>query len=85
VVLSPEDAGAVWVPGDYHLQAQAGRWDPDTRTWVPDQLSSPCLDAGDPAGAVGSEPEPNGGRINLGLYGGTSEASKSSSIPPSHK
>jgi hypothetical protein len=77
VVLSPEDAGAVWVPGDYHLQAQAGRWDPDTRTWVPDQLSSPCLDAGDPAGPVGSEPQPNGGRINLGLYGGTSDASKS--------
>jgi hypothetical protein len=77
VVLSPEDAGAVWVMGDYHLQAQAGRWSSDTRTWVPDQLSSPCLDAGDPAGPVGSEPQPNGGRINLGLYGGTSDASKS--------
>jgi hypothetical protein len=37
---------------------------------------SPCIDAGDPAVPVGSEPDPNGGIINMGAYGGTSEASK---------
>jgi hypothetical protein len=77
LVLSPEDDQAVWMAGDYHLQAQAGRWDPETRTWVQDKASSPCLDAGDPADPVGDEPPPNGGRLNLGVYGGTSEAGKS--------
>ncbi len=38
---------------------------------------SPCVDAGDPADPVGSEPSPNGGRINQGAYGGTSEAATS--------
>jgi parallel beta-helix repeat protein len=38
---------------------------------------SPCIDAGDPSASVGLEPEPNGGIINMGAYGGTSEASKS--------
>ena len=27
--------------------------------------------------AIGQEPFPNGGRINMGVYGGTAEASKS--------
>ena len=35
---------------------------------------SPCIDAGDPASDYSSEPEPNGGRINMGAYGGTAEA-----------
>ena len=35
------------------------------------------IDAGDPNSPVGKEPEPNGGRINMGAYGGTSQASKS--------
>jgi hypothetical protein len=77
MVLSPEDPQAVWMAGDYHVQSQAGRWDPDTHTWVQDKLSSPCLDAGDPSRPAGSEPQPNGGRLNLGIYGGTTEASKS--------
>jgi hypothetical protein len=42
------------------------------------QSESPCIDAGDPNSPVGLEPEPNGGRINLGAYGGTNQASKSS-------
>jgi parallel beta-helix repeat protein len=37
---------------------------------------SPCIDAGDPSTSIGSEPLPNGGRINMGAYGGTVEASK---------
>ncbi len=66
-----------WVDGDYHLKSQAGRWDPVGSNWVKDELTSPCIDAGDPNSPVGQETFPNGGRINMGAYGGTAEASKS--------
>ena len=66
-----------WVEGDYHLKSQAGRWDPNSQTWVQDDITSPCIDAGDPNSPIGLEPFPNGGYINMGAYGGTSEASKS--------
>jgi len=61
--------------GDYHLKSQAGRWDPDSQTWVQDNVTSPCIDNGDPASPVGDEPAPNGGIINMGAYGGTTQAS----------
>jgi hypothetical protein len=73
----PSDPNSIWVDGDYHLRSQAGRWDPATETWVIDDVTSPCTDAGDPNSPVGHEPFPNGGRINMGAYGGTAEASKS--------
>jgi hypothetical protein len=57
--------------GDYHLQSQAGRWDPNSESWVIDDVTSPCIDAGDPNSPVGEEPHPDGGRINMGAYGGT--------------
>jgi len=66
-----------WVDGDYHLKSQAGRWDPNTQSWVIDDVTSPCIDAGDPNSHIGLEPFPNGGIINMGAYGGTTEASKS--------
>jgi predicted outer membrane repeat protein len=66
-----------WVNGDYHLKSQAGRWDPNSASWVKDELTSLCIDAGDPASPIGLEPFPNGGRINMGSFGGTEEASKS--------
>lgn len=65
---------------DYHLKSQAGRWDPQTKAWVLDGVTSPCLDAGDPASNFSKEPEPNGGRINMGAYGGTAQASKTPEI-----
>jgi outer membrane protein assembly factor BamB len=34
----------------------------------------PSTDRGDPADDVGAEPVPNGGRINLGAFGGTADA-----------
>jgi hypothetical protein len=67
----------VWVAGDYHLQSGAGRWDPNSESWVLDDVTSPCIDKGDPNSPVGAEPDPNGGRINMGAYGGTAQASKS--------
>jgi len=62
---------------DLHLQSQGGRWDPGTSAFVTsDTQSSPCIDAGDPADDEGAETQPNGGRINMGAYGGTAEASR---------
>ena len=63
--------------GDYHLKSQAGRWNPDSETWVIDEVASPCIDAGSPMSPIGPEPFPNSGIINIGAYGGTGEASKS--------
>jgi hypothetical protein len=75
---TPDDpADDFWVEGDYHLKSQAGRWDPNSQGWVLDGATSPCIDAGDPNTPIGQEPFPNGGRINMGAYGGTAEASKS--------
>jgi hypothetical protein len=63
--------------GDYHLKSQAGRWDSTSGSWIKDDVTSPCIDAGNPMSAIGLEPFPNGGIINMGAYGGTNEASKS--------
>jgi CubicO group peptidase (beta-lactamase class C family) len=62
---------------DYHLKSQAGRWDPVSQSWTLDDVTSPCIDAGDPGTPLGSEPLNNGGIINMGAYGGTSQASMS--------
>ena len=77
VVVEPNDSNAVWIDGDYHLKSQAGRWDPNSQSWLVDDVTSPCIDAGDPNSPIGHEPFPNGGIINIGAYGGTDEASKS--------
>jgi hypothetical protein len=66
-----------WIDGDYHLKSQAGRWDANSAIWVKDDVTSPCIDAGDPKSPIGLEPFPNGGIINMGAYGGTAKASKS--------
>ena len=57
--------------------SQAGRWDAISETWMADDVTSPCIDAGDPNSPIGLEPFPNGGMVNSGVYGGTVEASKS--------
>lgn len=62
---------------DYHLKSQAGRYDGNIQTWIIDDATSPCIDAGDPMSPVGAEAFPNGGVVNIGRYGGTIEASKS--------
>jgi hypothetical protein len=36
--------------------------------------TSPCIDAGDPGSDFSLEPEPDGGRINMGAYGNTPQA-----------
>ena len=61
---------------DLHLQSAYGRWDQNSQTWLTDSNTSLCIDAGDPNSEWSSEPWPNGKRINMGAYGGTSQASK---------
>ncbi|MDR2693602.1 MAG: right-handed parallel beta-helix repeat-containing protein [Chitinispirillales bacterium] len=39
------------------------------------QSNSPAIDAGNPSSDFSKEPAPNGGRVNLGCYGNTAEAS----------
>ncbi|MEN6333337.1 MAG: leucine-rich repeat domain-containing protein [Phycisphaerales bacterium] len=75
--MARDNPHAVWTDGDYHVKSQAGRWDPALLSWVRDDVTSPAIDAGDPADAVGQEPLPNGKIINMGVYAGTNEASKS--------
>jgi len=40
-------------------------------------MTSPCIDAGDPNSPIGTEPFPNGGRVNMGAYGAGDKAGKS--------
>ena len=63
--------------GDYHLQSQAGRWDPNSQSWVTDANTSPCIDAGDLNSDWKAELWPHGKNINMGAYGGTPQASMS--------
>ena len=63
--------------GNYHLRSAHGRYCPDDYSWVVDEVSSPCIDGGDPTVKRSDEPMPNGGIVNMGAYGGTAYASKS--------
>ncbi len=71
----PEDD--TWIDGDYHLKSQAGRWDAGQQRWIEDDVTSPCIDAGDPNTDWTAELWPHGRRTNMGAYGGTAEASMS--------
>jgi len=64
---------------ELHLQSTWGR--KEKWCWVRDWQNSPCIDRADPAEEIGAEPWPNGGRRNLGRWGGTAEASKSPITP----
>jgi len=71
--------------GDYHLKSAGGRWNTEIRTWIRDDVTSACIDAGDPDSPGGAEllfvpddPDKERGenlRINMGAYGGTAQAS----------
>ena len=65
--------------GDCHLKSQVGRWDASSQTWVTDDVNSPCIDAGNPNSDWSAELWPHGKRINMGMYGGTPQASMSPS------
>jgi hypothetical protein len=71
--------------GDYHLKSEGWRWSQSEQQWVFDDVTSPCIDAGNPGTPLGNEPmsvprDPNNiwgknVRVNMGAYGGTSQAS----------
>lgn len=69
--------------GDFHLRSQvpAGRFDPVQNAWVTDIGHSPLIDAGDPSRSAMAEPAPNGGRVNIGLFANTAQASLGRSSP----
>ncbi len=70
---------------DFHLLSEKGRFvplDPVVNNgleglWTFDAVTSPCVDAGDPAEKPYRERMPNGGRVNTGAYGNTLYASMS--------
>lgn len=63
--------------GDYHLLSERGRYLPMYDLWVLDEVSSPCIDGGDPMVDPVEERKPNGDMLNMGAYGGTAYASLS--------
>ncbi|MFC1793259.1 right-handed parallel beta-helix repeat-containing protein [Planctomycetota bacterium] len=76
---------------DYHLMSEGWRWNSDNENSglsAYDDVTSRCIDAGDPISPLGDEPmsaprDPNNDYginlyINMGAYGGTCQAS----IPP---
>jgi len=65
---------------DFHLKSHYGRWDPKQPAWMYDAQTSACIDGGkhtDPNWI--NEIWPHGKRINMGVYGGTPQASLSAS------
>ncbi len=64
---------------DWHLQSTTGRWDANTNSWVIDAQNSPCIDEGDPNSEWTPELWPHGKQINIGAFGGTPQASMSTS------
>ena len=75
----------VSVGSDFHEQStynsyHGGEWPPTTATsgtWTADVNNSTCIDAGLASDAYTNEPVCNGGRINMGCYGNTVQASLS--------
>jgi len=73
------------IEGDYHLKSQGWRWSKDSKSWTYDDVTSRCIDAGNPSLPLGDEPltvprDPENIwgeniRINMGAYGGTKQAS----------
>lgn len=59
---------------DFHEKSVGGRW--TAGGWVVDTENSPCVDAGHPGMDYSLEPMENGGRINIGAYGNTPQASR---------
>jgi hypothetical protein len=67
--------------GDFHLRSRRGRFVIFENTagtleelWVLDLITSPCIDAGNPDDGYFLEPQPNGSRVNMGVYGNTRQA-----------
>jgi len=82
----PGDPAVKWIPGDYHLKSEGWTWDVAQQAWTSYDVTSPCIDMGDPSLPFDEEPKCEQGsplcergganwRIDMGAYGGTAEAS----------
>ncbi len=80
----PENPNFVFLSDDYHLLSEDGRWNPESLTWESDELTSPCIDAGNPDDSALDETFPNGKRVNMGVHGGTAQASLSPRLALAH-
>ena len=70
---------------DYHLKSVGWRYSDEGKKWTHDNVTSPCIDAGNPGSPLFDEPVNidddiviqwgENIRINMGAYGGTSQAS----------
>ncbi|MCE9616089.1 MAG: right-handed parallel beta-helix repeat-containing protein [Lentisphaerae bacterium] len=79
-ILSADPLFANSAGGDFHLKSASGRWTP--AGIVIDEVTSPCIDAGDPADPCGDllgDPCP----VDMGAYGGTVQAGGRGPLPPS--
>ena len=71
--------------GDYYLKSEGWRWESERKVWTWDEVTSPCIDAGNAGSPLRDElltipDDPNNEwgenvRINMGAFGGTAEAS----------
>ncbi|MCP4456042.1 MAG: SUMF1/EgtB/PvdO family nonheme iron enzyme [Planctomycetes bacterium] len=78
--IDPNDPNAIWLEGDYHVQSLHGRYDRFADDWAYDDLTSDCIDLGDPGPSVEHESAPHGDRVNAGAYGGTWMASRTGKL-----
>lgn len=78
--IEPNDPDAQWMEGDYHVRSVHGRYDLFAKTWAYDDITSNCIDLGDPARAVPYETAPHGDRINAGAYGASWMASRTGNL-----
>jgi len=60
--------------GEYHLKSTTGWY--SNGVWTAASEHSPGIDAGVPGWDYSNEKDPDGGRVNLGRYGNTDQASK---------
>ena len=80
-----DESDDFYVEGDYRLKSEGWRWDSERGFWGYDDVTSRCIDAGNPGTPLGEEPltvpdDPENlwginKRVNMGAYGGTAEAS----------
>jgi len=74
------------IEGNYHLKSNGWRLNESEPSWTYDDVTSLCIDAGNPGSSLGNElltvlpQDPNDERgvnlrINMGAYGGTGQAS----------
>ena len=67
---------------DVHLLSPQGYFMNDGTTGPATNVFSAAIDKGDPTSVYSNEPTPNGGRVNLGAYGNTEEASQTPTGQP---